>query len=120
MPGFRRSCHHVQIANPMELWIQDRDDLRLSLPHDVEAGALKKVILSDGSVMTAKSAKSISLRQPIDLLLPLNCSRPKNCPLVSGLLTIAGVRHGSHQPQTCSLTVHSWPNIPHLIRFSMS
>lgn len=90
------------------------------MQHDVEAGALKKVILSGGSVMTVKSAKSISLWLPIDLLLPLNCSRPKNRPLVSGLLTIAGACHGSHQPQTCSLTVHSWPNIPHLIRFSMS
>ncbi|CAL9090199.1 unnamed protein product [Musa textilis] len=69
--------------------------------------------------MTVKSPKSISLRQPIDLLLPLSCSHPKNRPLVSGFLTIAGACHGSHLPQTCSLAVHGWPNIPHLIHFSM-
>ncbi|URE07700.1 kinesin motor domain containing protein [Musa troglodytarum] len=78
-----------QLAGPMELWIQDRDDMRLSLPHDVEAGALKKVILSDGAVVTVKGAKSVSLRHPIDLPLPLNRSHPKNRPVASGLLSIA-------------------------------
>ncbi|CAL9093544.1 unnamed protein product [Musa textilis] len=78
-----------QLAGPMELWIQDGDDMRLSLPHDVEAGALKKVILSDGAVVTVKGAKSVSLRHPIDLPLPLNRSHPKNRPVASGLLSIA-------------------------------
>ncbi|KAG6536294.1 uncharacterized protein LOC122024461 [Zingiber officinale] len=78
-----------QISGPMELWIQDGDDMRLSLPHDVEAGALKKVILSDGAVVTVKGAKSISLRHPIDIPLPLNRSHPKNLRVASGLLNIA-------------------------------
>ncbi|XP_074560269.1 protein TUNICAMYCIN INDUCED 1 [Curcuma longa] len=78
-----------QISGPMELWIQDGDDMRLSLPHDVEAGALKKVILSDGAVVTVKGAKSISLRHSIDLPLPLNRSHPKNRRVASGLLNIA-------------------------------
>ncbi|WOL19585.1 kinesin-like protein KIN-8B [Canna indica] len=89
-----------QLAGPMELWIQDGDDMRLSLPHDVEAGALKKVILSDGAVVTVKGAKSISLRHPIDLPLPLNRSHPKNRPVASGLLTIAeALRHASRTDQ---------------------
>ncbi|RZR93195.1 hypothetical protein BHM03_00021639, partial [Ensete ventricosum] len=89
-----------QLAGPMELWIQDGDDMRLSLPHDVEAGALKKVILSDGAVVTVKGAKSISLRHPIDLPLPLNRSHPKNHPVASGLLSIAeALRHASRTNQ---------------------
>ncbi|CAL9043546.1 unnamed protein product [Musa banksii] len=89
-----------QLAGPMELWIQDGDDMRLSLPHDVEAGALKKVILSDGAAVTVKGAKSISLRHPIDLPLPLNRSHPKNRPVASALLSIAeALRHASRSNQ---------------------
>ncbi|KAG1341866.1 hypothetical protein COCNU_05G000950 [Cocos nucifera] len=78
-----------QLAGPMELWIQDGDDMRLSLPHDVDAGKLKKVILSDGAVVTVKGARSVSLRHALDLPLPLNRTHPKNRPMASGLLTIA-------------------------------
>ena len=38
----------------------------MSLQHDVEAGVLKKIILSDGAVVTVKGAKSISLQHPLD------------------------------------------------------
>ncbi|KAF5184975.1 tunicamycin induced protein [Thalictrum thalictroides] len=75
-----------QLAGPMELWIQDAKDMRVSLPHDVDAGVLKKVILADGAVVTVKGARSVSLRHPLDLPLPLNSS---NSGLASGLLTLA-------------------------------
>ncbi|KAK9166123.1 hypothetical protein Scep_001314 [Stephania cephalantha] len=75
-----------QLAGPMEIWIQDAKDVRLALPHDVDAGVLKKVVLADGAVVTVKGAKSVSLRQPIDLPLPLNRS---NNGLASGLLKLA-------------------------------
>lgn len=78
-----------QLAGPMELWIQDGDDVRLSLPHDVEAGALKRVLLSDGAVVTVKGAKSVSLRHQLDLPLPLNRSINKDRPFALGLLAIA-------------------------------
>lgn len=88
-----------QLAGPMELWIQDGDDMRLSLPHDVDAGTLKKVLLSDGAVVTVKGARSVSLRHPLELPLPLNRSHPENArhrPVASGLLTIAeALRHAS-------------------------
>ncbi|KAJ4833983.1 hypothetical protein Tsubulata_027460 [Turnera subulata] len=61
-----------QLAGPMEIWIQDANDMRISLPHDVDAGVLKKVILAEGAVVTVKGARSVSLRHPIDLPLPLN------------------------------------------------
>ncbi|CAK9151240.1 unnamed protein product [Ilex paraguariensis] len=80
-----------QLAGPMELWIQDAKDMRLSLPHDVDAGVLKKIILADGAVVTVKGARSVSLRHPIELPLPLN--RTQNG-FASGLLTLADrLRH---------------------------
>ncbi|XP_042491299.1 uncharacterized protein LOC122071090 [Macadamia integrifolia] len=75
-----------QLAGPMELWIQDAKDMRISLPHDVEAGVLKKVVLADGAVVTVKGARSVSLRHPLDLPLPLNQSQGN---FASGLLTLA-------------------------------
>ncbi|KAB2602682.1 hypothetical protein D8674_003687 [Pyrus ussuriensis x Pyrus communis] len=61
-----------QLAGPMELWIQDAKDMRISLPHDVDAGVLKKVMLAEGAVVTVKGARSVSLRHPLQLPLPLN------------------------------------------------
>ncbi|CAL9244842.1 unnamed protein product [Arabidopsis halleri] len=75
-----------QLAGPMELWIQDANNMRLSLPYDVDAGVLKKVILADGAVVTVKGARSVSLRHPIDLPLPLNQSSNE---FASGLLSLA-------------------------------
>ncbi|KAF7843064.1 nicotiana tabacum ORF protein [Senna tora] len=82
-----------QLAGPMELWIQDAKDMRISLPHDVDAGVLKKVIIADGAVVTVKGARSVSLRQPLDLPLPLNKTQNG---FAAGLLTLAEqLRHAS-------------------------
>ena len=75
-----------QLAGPMELWIQDAKHMRISLPHDVDAGELKKVILADGAVVTIKGARSVSLRHPVELPLPLNKT---DSGFASGLLTLA-------------------------------
>ncbi|XWS40333.1 hypothetical protein CRYUN_Cryun18bG0131900 [Craigia yunnanensis] len=82
-----------QLAGPMELWIQDANNMRISLPHDVDAGVLKKVILADGAVVTVKGARSVSLRHPIDLPLPLNSTHNG---FASGLMALAEhLRHAS-------------------------
>ncbi|GAU34477.1 hypothetical protein TSUD_387890 [Trifolium subterraneum] len=82
-----------QLAGPMELWIQDAKDMRISLPHDVDAGVLKKVVLADGAVVTVKGARSVSLRHPLNLPLPLN--RTQNG-FAAGLLALAEhLRHAS-------------------------
>ncbi|GAA0180199.1 hypothetical protein LIER_30078 [Lithospermum erythrorhizon] len=82
-----------QLAGPMELWIQDAKDMRISLPHDVDAGVLKKVVLADGAVVTVKGAKSVSLRHPIQFPLPFNRT---DSGFASGLLTLAErLRHAS-------------------------
>ncbi|KAJ6964952.1 hypothetical protein NC652_003003 [Populus alba x Populus x berolinensis] len=74
------------LAGPIEIWVQDAKDMRISLPHDVDAGVLKKVILADGAVVPVKGARSVSLRRPIDLPLPLYRTRSG---FASGLLTLA-------------------------------
>ncbi|KAL1534460.1 hypothetical protein AAHA92_30635 [Salvia divinorum] len=60
------------LAGSLELWIQNAKVMRISLPHDVDAGVLKKVILADGTVVTVKDARSVSLHHPVELPLPLN------------------------------------------------
>ncbi|KAK7274133.1 hypothetical protein RIF29_15210 [Crotalaria pallida] len=68
-------------------------DVDFILHHDVDAGVLKKVILADGAVVTAKGARSVSLRHPLDLPLPLNRSQNG---FAAGLLTLAEqLRHTS-------------------------
>ncbi|XVE94068.1 hypothetical protein REPUB_Repub01dG0248700 [Reevesia pubescens] len=92
-----------QLAGPMELWIQDANDMRISLPHDVDAGVLKKVILADGAVVTVKGARSVSLRHPIDLPLPLN--RTQNG-FASGLMALAEhLRHASRSQDASILSL---------------
>ncbi|KAF3434599.1 hypothetical protein FNV43_RR21684 [Rhamnella rubrinervis] len=92
-----------QLAGPMELWIQDAKDMRISLPHDVDAGVLKKVILADGAVVTVKGARSVSLRHPLDLPLPLNRT---NNGFASGLLSLAEwLRHASRGQETPLLSL---------------
>lgn len=92
-----------QLAGPMELWIQDAKDMRISLPHDVDAGVLKKVILADGAVVTVKGARSVSLRHPLNLPLPLNRT---NTNFASGLLTLADhLRHASRSQDSSILSL---------------
>ncbi|XP_050211197.1 protein TUNICAMYCIN INDUCED 1 [Mercurialis annua] len=92
-----------QLAGPMEIWIQDAKDMRISLPHDVDAGVLKKVILADGAVVTVAGARSVSLRHPIDLPLPLN--RTQNG-FASGLLALAEhLRRASHTEEAPPLSL---------------
>ncbi|EFJ33595.1 hypothetical protein SELMODRAFT_270469 [Selaginella moellendorffii] len=60
-----------KIAGPVELWIQDAKDLRLAIPNDVDAGALRKVLLADGATVTVLGAREISLTKPFKVPLPL-------------------------------------------------
>ncbi|KAI3958791.1 hypothetical protein MKX01_023467 [Papaver californicum] len=92
-----------QLAGPLELWIQDAKDMRLSLPYDVDAGVLKKVILADGAVVTVTGARSVSLRHPLDLPLPLNRT---NANFASGLLTLADhLCHASRSQNSALLSL---------------
>jgi len=70
----------------------------------VDAGELRKVILAEGAVVTVKGARSVSLRHPIELPLPLNTSQNG---FASGLLTLAErLRHASQtETQLLSLRI---------------
>uniref|UniRef100_A0ACD5VTG6 Uncharacterized protein n=1 Tax=Avena sativa TaxID=4498 RepID=A0ACD5VTG6_AVESA len=104
--SFEPTLPPFQLAGPMELWIQDGDDVRLALPHDVEAGTLKKVVLADGAVVTVKGARAVSLRLPLELPLPLNRTTYKG--RLSSLLSIARALRGaarSNQKPLLSLRI---------------
>lgn len=69
----------------------DIDDIySVVTQHDVDAGELRKVILAEGAVVTVKGAKSVSLRQPLELPLPLNQTQNG---FASGLLSLAQHLH---------------------------
>lgn len=77
-----------QVAGPVDLWIQDAEELRLSMPHDVDAGKLKKVVLADGAVVTVRGAREVSLSRPLQLPLPLAQS-PEGKGLAASLIALA-------------------------------
>lgn len=61
------------------------------MQHDVDAGVLKKVILAEGAAVTVKGARSVSLRHPVELPLPLNRTHDG---FASGILNLAEhIRH---------------------------
>ncbi|KAJ9552162.1 hypothetical protein OSB04_016207 [Centaurea solstitialis] len=92
-----------QLAGPMELWIQDAKDMRLSLPDHVDAGELRKVILADGAVVTVKGAKSVSLLRPIELDLPFNTTTQNR--FASSILTLADRLHHASRARTQLLSL---------------
>lgn len=86
------------------LWLKlNFNYLALNLQHDVDAGVLKKVVLADGAVVTVTGARSVSLRHPLDLPLPLN--RTGNG-FASGLVALAErLRHISRTQATPLLSL---------------
>jgi hypothetical protein len=77
-----------------------------TLQHDVDAGTLKKVVLSDGAVVTVKGARAVSLQLPLELPLPLNRTTYKG--RLSSLLSIAQALRGaarSNQKPLLSLRI---------------
>lgn len=80
----------LEVYNVADYWINS------NLQHDVDAGVLKKVILAEGAVVTVKGVRSVSLRHPLDLPLPLNRT---DSAFASGLLTLAEWLHHASRTQ---------------------
>ncbi|BBN09756.1 hypothetical protein MPTK1_4g22400 [Marchantia polymorpha subsp. ruderalis] len=60
-----------QLAGPVDLWISDAKDLRLAMPHEVDAGMVRRVLVADGAFVTVEGAREVSLSHPLQLPLPL-------------------------------------------------
>ncbi|KAK6916246.1 hypothetical protein RJ641_019107 [Dillenia turbinata] len=76
-----------QLAGPMEIWIQDAKDMRISLPIEIMAlildickilDSLEQPILNV-SCGHGKGARSVSLHHPLNLPLPLNRTNSGFC-----------------------------------------
>ncbi|XP_076907970.1 protein TUNICAMYCIN INDUCED 1-like [Bidens hawaiensis] len=93
-----------QLAGPVELWIQDANNLKLSVPHHIDGVAVRKVIIAEGAVVTVKGAKSVSLLTPIKVELPL--TKPQDG-FASRMLNLADhLRHAARtQGHPLSLSI---------------
>ena len=55
------------LEGPLDLYFTPPTELQLWLPHSVEAGVVKRVLLRDGAAITVRGAKSVQLRRSVDL-----------------------------------------------------
>ena len=55
------------MEGPLDLFITPPADLQLWLPHSVEAGVQKRVMLRSGAAVTVRGARSVQLRRAIEL-----------------------------------------------------
>ncbi|CAI7861960.1 unnamed protein product [Closterium sp. NIES-53] len=60
----------VTVEGPMEMWVQDAEQVRLAMPHDVDAGEVRKVVLASGAAVTVHGAQVVALARPLQLPLP--------------------------------------------------
>ncbi|CAI5476074.1 unnamed protein product [Closterium sp. Yama58-4] len=60
----------VTVEGPMEMWVQDAEQVRLAMPHDVDAGDVRKVVLASGAAVTVHGAQAVALARPLQLPLP--------------------------------------------------
>ncbi|CAI5983295.1 unnamed protein product [Closterium sp. NIES-65] len=60
----------VTVEGPMEMWVQDAEQVRLAMPHDVDAGEVRKVVLASGAAVTVHGAQAVALARPLQLPLP--------------------------------------------------
>ncbi|GJP45355.1 hypothetical protein CLOM_g4754 [Closterium sp. NIES-68] len=77
----------VTVEGPMEMWVQDAEHVRLAMPHDVDAGEVKKVILASGAAVTVHGAQAVALARPLQL--PLPPLAPHSSSASSALLSLA-------------------------------
>lgn len=55
------------LAGPLELWVQDAQQLRLSMLQEVDARELQRVEIAEGAVLRVHGAQSVGLAAPIQL-----------------------------------------------------
>ncbi|GAQ82619.1 hypothetical protein KFL_001170230 [Klebsormidium nitens] len=68
--GHLATLPEIDVSGTVELWFPGSPNLRLALPHDVEAGPLKKVVVAEGATVTIVGASKISLARPLRIPLP--------------------------------------------------
>eukprot|EP00898_Chlorokybus_atmophyticus_P008972 jgi/Chlat1/9076/Chrsp94S08361 len=65
--GIRSLLGTLTIAGPVELVLDRMKVLRLSMPHDVDAGELRRIQVADGAVVNIVGAREVALRWPVEL-----------------------------------------------------
>jgi hypothetical protein len=61
------SLPDFSLEGPLDLYFTPPADLQLWLPHSVEAGIQKRIMLRAGAALTVRGARSVQLRRALDL-----------------------------------------------------
>jgi hypothetical protein len=69
-----------QMEGPLEVWIEEANNLQLVMPDNNNIGGLKHLILAEGVVVTVEGAREVSLAYPVDFPSSLNTSFPVSGP----------------------------------------
>lgn len=69
-----------QMEGPLEVWIEEADNLQLVMPGNDNIGGFKRLILAVGVVVTVEGAQEVSLAEPVDFPSSLNTSVPVSGP----------------------------------------
>ena len=59
------------LSGPLELVLTEAQPISLHVPHQADAGLVRRILLRPGAALTIHKAQSVALRRPLDLpLLP--------------------------------------------------
>lgn len=82
-----------QMQGPLEVWIEEADNLQLVMPDNNNIGGFKHLILAEGAVVTVEGAREVSLAHPVDFPSSLNTSFPVSGPGSNLWLLSLSLRH---------------------------
>lgn len=58
------------LTGPLELVLTEAQPISLYVPHQADAGLVRRILLRPGAALTIHKARSVALRRPLDLPLP--------------------------------------------------
>lgn len=82
-----------QMQGPLEVWIEEADNLQLVMPDNNNIGGFKHLILAEGAIVTVEGAREVSLAHPVDFPSSLNTSFPVSGPGSNLWLLSLSLRH---------------------------
>lgn len=59
------------LTGPLELVLTEAQPISLYVPHQADAGLVRRILLQPGAALSVHNARTVALRRPVDLpLLP--------------------------------------------------
>jgi len=60
------------LTGPLELVLTEAQPINLYVPHQADSGLVRRILLQPGASLSVHNIKTVALRRPIDLPLPLD------------------------------------------------